>query len=102
MSFRDSAGHAAKNIAGDSPRGGEMSAGQRGRRVRVRHSLFSVISVLVNVQGKLCDRLRQNSHASVNGNDLHCRAVVDSLARMSPPKEVGVGWAVVAVLRLVP
>ena len=66
MSFRDSAGHAAKNKAGDSPQCGEMSAGQTGRRVRVRHSLFSVIGVLVNVQRQLYNRLRQHSHAGVH------------------------------------
>ena len=44
----------------------------------------------------------QNSHASVNGYDLHYRAVVDALACVCPPEEITVGRAVVAVLRLVP
>ena len=74
---------------------------QKIKRV-LRHSLFSAVGVLINVQGKLCDCLRQNSHAGVNCDDLHCRAVVDSLACVCPPEEIAVGRAVVAVLRLIP
>ena len=68
----------------------------------VSFSLFCCISVLVNVQRQLCNRLRQHSHAGVRRNDLHCRAVIDSLSCMSPSEEIAVGRDVVAVLRLVP
>lgn len=74
---------------------------QKIKRV-LRHSLFSVIGVLVNVQRQLCNCLRQHSHTGINCDDLHRRAVVDTLACVCPPEEIAVGRAVVAVLRLVP
>lgn len=102
-SFRDLAGHAAKNIAGDSPWDGEMlnAVKQRGRRVHVRHSLFSLIRVFVDVQRQLCNCFRKHPHTGVNSNLLHCRAVVDALSGSASAEKVGVAGAVVAVGRLV-
>ena len=83
MSFRDSTGRAAKKQV-------------------LWHPLYYQIIVQVNVRRHLYDCFRQHSHACVNRNDLHCRAVVDSLSCMSLSKEKTVGRAAVAALRLVP
>ena len=61
-----------------------------------------VVKVADHMQRQLCDGLGKHSNTSVNGNLLHCRAVVDTLSGSASAEEVGVAGAVVAVLRLVP
>ena len=60
-----------------------------------------VVKVADHMQRQLCDRFGQHPHAGINGNLLHCRAVVDTLSGSASAEEVGVAGAVVAVPRFV-
>jgi len=53
------------------------------------------------VQRQLCNGFGQHPHAGINGNLLHCSAVIDALSGGTSAEEVGVAGAVVAVPRLV-
>ena len=49
-----------------------------------------VVKVADHMQRQLCNGFGQHSNTSVNGNLMHCRAVVDTLSGSAFAEEVGV------------
>jgi hypothetical protein len=65
------------------------------------HSLFSVIGVLVNMQGQLCNGFGKHSHAGIHNGMLHGTAVIYTLTTVGSSEKICVGRRIIAVGRLI-
>ena len=66
----------------------------------LRHTLFALSFVSVNVKGQPCDGFCENADTGVDCRRLHCRPLVDRLARRRLSKQKG--QAAKMIRRLIP